>query len=274
MTAITGRDALLGAGAATARVQARAAQLEAMRQSGMSEVAIRRALGLSETEAIDCGLAAPAGWPRVRAERAVDARHTGPTMMDVVEAVASASGLDRKDLLGRRRTRPLARARHLAMFLVRELCPGASLPAIGYLLDRDHSTVLHGCRRAATLLEHDAAFRRLCEQARRDLVLTTAESDVTARPTSKPVMRPASAARSRSWKSTTGVPTASSARNEASGGLITAICREIDRAPENLVDALAKARVLEEWAQADDQTREMAQTMIRDLELLAGEAQS
>ncbi len=90
-----------------------------------------------------------------------NARHTGLTMMEVVEAVARASGLDCKDLLGRRRTRPLARARHLAMYLVREMCPGASLPAIGYLLDRDHTTVLHGCRRAAALLECDVAFCRL-----------------------------------------------------------------------------------------------------------------
>ncbi len=178
---ITQPDALLGAAAAVAvaGVPSLEARIKAMRADGMSELAIRRALGLSETEAIDCGLAAPAGWNCVRAERAVDARHTRLSMMEVVEAVARASGLDRKDLLGRRRTRPLARARHLAMYLVRELCPGASLPAIGYLLDRDHTTVLYGCRQAAALLERDAAFRRLREQARRDLDGAGADATVT-----------------------------------------------------------------------------------------------
>jgi len=163
----------MNAAAAVAGVPALEARIEAMRASGMSELALRRALGLSETEAVACGLAAPAGWKRVGAERAVNVRHTRLSMIEVVEAVARASGLDRKDLLGCRRTRQLARARQLAMLLVRELCPGASLPAIGYLLNRHHSTVLYGCRRAAVLLERDATFRQRREEARRYLAPTT-----------------------------------------------------------------------------------------------------
>ena len=139
---ITQPDALLGAGA-VAGVPSLEARIEVMRASGMLELALRRA------------------------------RHTGPTMMEVVEAVARASGLDRKDLFGCRRTRRLARARQLAMFLVRDLCPGASLHAIGHLLNRDHTTVLYGCRRAASLLERDEVFRQRREEARRYLAPTT-----------------------------------------------------------------------------------------------------
>lgn len=162
----------MNAAAAVAGVPALEARIEAMRASGMSELALRRALGLSETEAVAYGLAAPAGWKRVGAERAV-VRHTRLSMIEVVEAVARASGVDRKDLLGCRRPRQLARARQLAMLLVRELCPGASLPAIGYLLNRHHTTVLYGCRRAAFLLERDATFRQRCEEARRYLAPNT-----------------------------------------------------------------------------------------------------
>ncbi len=45
------------------------------------------------------------------------------------------------------------------MYLVRELCAGASLPAIGHFLGRDHTTVLYGCRRAEVLLARDAGVR-------------------------------------------------------------------------------------------------------------------
>ena len=90
-------------------------------------------------------------------------------MMDVVEAVARAGGVRPKDLIGRGQTRPLTRARQLAMHLLHEIHPGVSLHAIGYLLDRDHTTVLYGCRRAEALLARDGAFRELYERARREL---------------------------------------------------------------------------------------------------------
>ena len=172
------------------------ARLEAMRASGMSATAIRRALGLSEMKAVACGLVVPASArpasSRLGAGAApgrtgarvggAGARQTGTTgargggaeaagacMMDVVEAVARAGGVRPKDLIGRGQTRPLTRARQLAMHLLRESHPGISLHAIGVLLDRDHTTVLYGCRRAAALLARDGAFRELYERARRAL---------------------------------------------------------------------------------------------------------
>ncbi len=90
-------------------------------------------------------------------------------MMDVVDAVARAGGVRPNDLIGRGQTRPLARARQLAMHLLHEIHPGVSLHAIGYLLDRDHTTVLYGCRRAEALLARGGAFRELYERARREL---------------------------------------------------------------------------------------------------------
>ncbi len=172
------------------------ARLEAMHASGMSATAIRRALALSEMKAVACGLVVPAsarpassrlgagevpgrtgarvGGAGARQTKTTGARvggaeAAGACMMDVVAAVARAGGLRPKDLIGRGQTRALARARQLAMHLLREIRPGVTLHAIGHLLDRDHTTVLYGCRRAEALLARDGAFVELDERARREL---------------------------------------------------------------------------------------------------------
>jgi chromosomal replication initiator protein len=59
------------------------------------------------------------------------------------------------DLLSRRRSRSIARPRQIAMALAKELT-NHSLPEIGDAFGgRDHTTVLHGCRRIADLRETD-----------------------------------------------------------------------------------------------------------------------
>ncbi|MBC7237394.1 MAG: hypothetical protein H5T69_16255, partial [Chloroflexi bacterium] len=64
------------------------------------------------------------------------------------------------DITGRRRTRDIAMARQVVMYLARELTP-MSLPQIGQALGgRDHTTVMHGCDKIAALFEKDDALRR------------------------------------------------------------------------------------------------------------------
>ena len=59
------------------------------------------------------------------------------------------------DLLSKRRTRSIARPRQFAMALAKELT-NHSLPEIGDAFGgRDHTTVLHGCRRIEALRESD-----------------------------------------------------------------------------------------------------------------------
>jgi chromosomal replication initiator protein len=59
------------------------------------------------------------------------------------------------DLLSKRRTRSIARPRQVAMALAKELT-NHSLPEIGDAFGgRDHTTVLHGCRRIASLRDID-----------------------------------------------------------------------------------------------------------------------
>lgn len=59
------------------------------------------------------------------------------------------------DLLSKRRSRSIARPRQIAMALAKELT-NHSLPEIGDAFGgRDHTTVLHGCRRIASLRESE-----------------------------------------------------------------------------------------------------------------------
>jgi len=60
------------------------------------------------------------------------------------------------DILSKRRSRTIARPRQMAMFLAKELT-NHSLPEIGDAFGgRDHTTVLHACKRIAELKEHSA----------------------------------------------------------------------------------------------------------------------
>lgn len=64
------------------------------------------------------------------------------------------------DLCGRKRTKEIANARQIAMFLLREEHE-LSLPAIGELLGgRDHSTVRYGIEKVATDLADDESLRQ------------------------------------------------------------------------------------------------------------------
>jgi chromosomal replication initiator protein len=78
----------------------------------------------------------------------------------VVELVAEYYNLSPVDLTGRSRTAPVAYARHVAMYLLREE-NGLSLPAIGDQLGgRDHTTVRHGVEKVTQDLEKQEQLRR------------------------------------------------------------------------------------------------------------------
>ena len=78
----------------------------------------------------------------------------------VVRIVARHFGLGENDLPGRSRTKEIASARQLAMYLLREE-NGLSLIHIGEILGgRDHSTVRHGVEKVTQDIERDEAVRR------------------------------------------------------------------------------------------------------------------
>ena len=78
---------------------------------------------------------------------------------DIIAAVAAEVGVSRHELVARDRRPIVVWARHLAMYLARELT-GASLPDIGRAFGgRNHTTVLHAIRRVQRESERDQARR-------------------------------------------------------------------------------------------------------------------
>lgn len=76
--------------------------------------------------------------------------------------VAAYYGIDKSALLSEMRTRRLAQPRQVAMFLARET--GASFPLIGRCFNRDHTTVLHACRKVLANPRLDADVAALRER--------------------------------------------------------------------------------------------------------------
>ncbi len=76
-------------------------------------------------------------------------------MDNIRKVVAEYYDITVKDLMGRKRTRTIARPRQIAMALSRELT-GDSYPDIGQSFGgRDHTTVMHGCDKVAQLRAED-----------------------------------------------------------------------------------------------------------------------
>lgn len=81
------------------------------------------------------------------------------TIENTQKTVAEYYKLRVSDLLSRRRSRNIARPRQMAMALTKELTEH-SLPEIGDAFGgRDHTTVLHACRKIAELCDTDGRIR-------------------------------------------------------------------------------------------------------------------
>jgi chromosomal replication initiator protein len=99
---------------------------------------------------------------------------TGPTAAQTIERIlelaAETFGFTVAELLSHDRRPALARARQVAMYLAREHT-GETLPAIGQRFGgRNHTTVMHACKRTAARLAEDPeafdAVRRLTDRLR------------------------------------------------------------------------------------------------------------
>ncbi|MGH2969632.1 MAG: chromosomal replication initiator protein DnaA, partial [Solirubrobacteraceae bacterium] len=90
------------------------------------------------------------------------------TLREIQEQTCDAFGISIEELLSPSRAAPVVWSRHVAMYLARELTD-QTLPAIGRAFGgRNHTTVLHACRRTARRIAEDpeayAAVRRLTER--------------------------------------------------------------------------------------------------------------
>ena len=82
------------------------------------------------------------------------------TIENIQKTVAEYYKVKIADLLSKRRSRSVARPRQMAMALAKELT-NHSLPEIGDAFGgRDHTTVMHACRKIAELKTIDSRHRR------------------------------------------------------------------------------------------------------------------
>jgi chromosomal replication initiator protein len=112
-------------------------------------------------------------YPSLPADGGASApRPNGLTLDDVLDSTCAHFSLTRAELLSPSRARHIAWPRQLAMYFAREHT-GATLPAIGAAFGgRNHTTVLHACRRAAERAASDPAaadmLRTLSERIHAD----------------------------------------------------------------------------------------------------------
>jgi chromosomal replication initiator protein len=92
-----------------------------------------------------------------------------PSIAAIQRAACEHFGLSEAELTSAERTRRIAWPRQVAMYLARELT-SESLPSIGrHFGGRDHSTVLHACKRASEAIEAGGEQRKAVEDVRRRL---------------------------------------------------------------------------------------------------------
>jgi len=90
------------------------------------------------------------------------------TLDNIKRTVAAYYNIRLADLSSVRRTRTLARPRQVAMSLAKELTPH-SYPEIGAAFGKDHTTVLHACRKVVELKRDDERLREDYENLLRQL---------------------------------------------------------------------------------------------------------
>lgn len=90
------------------------------------------------------------------------------TIDNIKKLVATHYNIRITDLSSARRTRTLARPRQVAMALAKELTQH-SLPEIGEAFGKDHTTVLHACRKVIELRADDPKIREDWELLQRQL---------------------------------------------------------------------------------------------------------
>ncbi|MBN1565423.1 MAG: chromosomal replication initiator protein DnaA [Anaerolineae bacterium] len=92
-----------------------------------------------------------------------------PEIGDILDTVATHFQLTKADLEGKGRAKAVAQARHVAMYLAREITD-ASYPTIGEAIGgRNHSTIVYGYKKIAQALDADRDLRQTLDTIRRKL---------------------------------------------------------------------------------------------------------
>ncbi len=132
-------------------------------------------IAASDLEALREALEVPAPAPKPLPRCVVPRAEVSEALREIARMVAAVYRVEYGRLIGKRRTNHLAMARHVAMYLGRELTRG-SFPEIGAFFSRDHATVIHAVRRIGAMRAAspvfaaaiDALARRAGEEGKSD----------------------------------------------------------------------------------------------------------
>jgi chromosomal replication initiator protein len=91
-----------------------------------------------------------------------------PTVERIVAHVSGYYRVEPRQLQSPRRQRRLLRPRQVGMYLARQLTP-LTLQQIGAYFGRDHTTVLHACKKVAAALKTDPALSGAVRQMHAEL---------------------------------------------------------------------------------------------------------
>ncbi len=91
-----------------------------------------------------------------------------PNMERIQKVVCAAYNLDVSVLLNKGRKKEIALPRQVLMYLAKKLTD-LSFPAIGEMLKRNHTTVMHGCKAIEEMMEKDSEFKAFVENLERTI---------------------------------------------------------------------------------------------------------
>lgn len=82
--------------------------------------------------------------------RIIDLSHIEPERRParaIIDLVSQAHGISYAEIMGRSRVNPIVAARQAAMFEVHKRRPDLTLPQLGKIFGKDHTTILHAIRK-------------------------------------------------------------------------------------------------------------------------------
>ena len=79
------------------------------------------------------------------------------TVEKIFSAITDHYGISRDDMVGKKREKAIAEARHISIYLIREITE-MSFPNIGKLYDRDHTTILSSYQKISRQVKSDPVF--------------------------------------------------------------------------------------------------------------------
>jgi len=96
--------------------------------------------------------------------------HVGPRVDTIQSVVAKKYGISKTDILSQRRHKTVVEARHVAIYIAREMTT-QSMPEIGRRFsNRDHTTILHAAKKIARIVERDPIFAARIEDIKAELL--------------------------------------------------------------------------------------------------------